>query len=295
METLLRRVKSKLSIRAHRAIFGVVEGEYRSLFHGRSMDFDDLRPYIAGDDIRDIDWKATARHGAPLTKRFIASRRHTVVLIVDTGRDMAALAASGEPKRDLVILAAGTAGYLAVRQGDAVALVAGTSDTVDYVAPEATESHLERILQRIHSSTRLDGAVGSVAQQLDYVARTFRRRMIVVVIGDDRVLSATEQRLARRLSLQHDMLWLSIGDADVMQSDWALREMYDVGDASPIVSFIRRDQRLRQEFMTSVAKASVQSQELFRRLRISSGRVTSEADVVPGLFRLLEAHKHARR
>ena len=117
MERLLRRVQTRLYIHAHRAVRGLIEGEYRSVFHGRSMDFDDLRPYVPGDEFKDIDWKATARYGSPLTKRYIASRKHTVVLVVDTGRDMAALAASGENKRDIAVLAAGTIGYLAIRHG----------------------------------------------------------------------------------------------------------------------------------------------------------------------------------
>ena len=223
VESLLRRVKSRLAIRAHRKVRGLIEGEYRSVFHGRSMDFDDLRPYVPGDEFKDIDWKATARHGAPLTKRYIATRKHTVALVVDTGRDMAALAESGERKRDLAVLAAGTIGYLAIRHGDLVALVAGTANKTEYVKPELTESHLERILQRIHTSTTLGAAASDLVAQLGYVVRTFRRRMIVVVIADDRPLAPAEVALVRRLTVRHELLWLTIADADVMREDWASR------------------------------------------------------------------------
>ena len=173
MERLLRRVQTRLFVHAHRAVRGLIEGEYRSVFHGRSMDFDDLRPYVPGDEVKDIDWKATARYGSPLTKRYIATRKHTLVLVVDTGRDMAALAASGESKRDIAVLAAGTLGYLAIRHGDLVALVAGTERKTDFVPGELTEAHLERILQRINSAIRLDGARSSLTAQLDYVSRVF--------------------------------------------------------------------------------------------------------------------------
>ena len=295
MDSLLRPVKTKLSIHAHRKVRGLIEGEYRSVFHGRSMDFDDLRPYVPGDEFKDIDWKATARHGSPLTKRYIASRKHTIVLVVDTGRDMAALAESGEQKRDLAILAAGTAGYIAIRHGDKVALVTGTSDATHFMAPDVTESHLERMLRRIHSSTSLDGEPSNLSRQLDYVARTFRRRMIVMVIADDRPLTADEQRLVRRLSVQHEILWLTIGDADLMRSDWADHTMYDVADRARLPEFLRDDPALRAEFSASTVDAAVRSEELFESLTISSRRITSSAGVIPGLFRLLEAHKHARR
>jgi uncharacterized protein (DUF58 family) len=288
-------VQTRLYIHAHRAVRGLIEGEYRSVFHGRSMDFDDLRPYVPGDEFKDIDWKATARYGSPLTKRYIASRKHTLVLVVDTGRDMAALAASGESKRDIAILAAGTIGYLAIRHGDLVALVAGTDRATDYVPGDVTEAHLERILQRVQAATRLDGAGSNLRAQLEYVARSFRRRLIVVVIGDDRGLADDEQKLVRRLAAQHEMLWLSVGDADLMREDWAQRDMYDVADSSAVPSFLRENPRLRAAFEKSVVATAESSDELFESLSISSKRLPSQDSVVPGIFRLLEAHQHARR
>lgn len=295
METLLRRVKTRLSIRAHRKVRGLIEGEYRSVFHGRSMDFDDLRPYVPGDEFKDIDWKATARHGAPLIKRYIASRKHTLLLVVDTGRDMAALAASGEVKRDLAILAAGTAGYLAVRHGDFVGLVAGTDGRTEYLKPAGSEAHLERILQHVHAETGLAGPPSNLRRQLEYVARTFRRRMIILVIADDRPLDPEEFVIVRRLGARHEILWLSIADADIMREDWASAGMYDVADAATVPDFMRHDAGLRQHFRESVAVAERAAQEQFESLSISSRRVTSADGVIPGLFRLLEAHNHARR
>jgi uncharacterized protein (DUF58 family) len=295
VDSLLRRVKTKLSIHAHRKVRGLIEGEYRSVFHGRSMDFDDLRPYVPGDEFKDIDWKATARHGSPLIKRYIASRKHTLMLVVDTGRDMAALAESGESKRDLAILAAGTAGYIAIRHGDQVGLVTGTAEATHYMPPELTESHLERMLQRIHSSTSLSSGPSDLSRQLDYIERTFRRRMIVMVIADDRQLSPDEQRLVRRLSVQHEILWLMIGDADLMREDWADRSMYDVADSAALPEFVRDDPHLRAEYASTVVRTATSTEEFFESVTVSSRRIASGAAVVPGLFRLLEAHKHARR
>ena len=288
-------MQTRLYIHAHRAVRGLIEGEYRSVFHGRSMDFDDLRPYVAGDELKDIDWKATARYGSPLTKRYIATRKHTVVLVVDTGRDMAAVGASGGSKRDVAILAAGTIGYIAIRHGDLVALVAGTDQKTVFVPGELTEAHLERLLQRIQSSTRLDSAKSNLRTQLEYVARVFRRRMIVMVIGDDRPLDDAEQKVVRKLAAQHEVLWLSVGDADLMREDWAKREMYDVADASGVPSFLRENRRLRAAFEQSVVATAESSDDLFESLSISSRRLTDENSVIPGIFKLLEAHKHARR
>jgi uncharacterized protein (DUF58 family) len=293
--SLLRRVKTTLSIRAHRRVRGLLEGEYTSIFHGRSMEFDDLRPYVAGDEVRDIDWKATARLGAPMTKRFIASRKHTVLVIADTGRNMAALAEHGETKRDLAVLAAGTIGYLAVRHGDRVAMVAGDADHTVFVEPASTEAHLERMLQRIDGNTRADAGASNLTKQLEYAAKAFRRRMIVFVIADDRELDAAEERLVRLLCVQHEVLWLRIGDADLMRSEWSGSGMHDVHDAAVIPAFVRDDPALRAEFAAAVAQRAARAEDVFDSFAVSSQRVGRESEVVPGLFRLLEVHRHARR
>lgn len=295
MAGLLRRVKTKLAIHAHRTVRGLLDGEYTSVFHGRTIEFDDLRPYVPGDEPRDIDWKATARHGMPLVRRYIASRKHTVLLIVDTGRTMAALAASGEVKREIAILAVGVLGYLAVRHGDRVALVAGDEQQSVFLRPGATEAHLERLLQKIDAAATLDAPRSDLTRQLAFVARAFPRRMIVIVVSDDRELGDAEARLLRRLSAQHEMLWLTVADADLLRGDWATRRMHDVSAGSSLPAYLRADPSLRAEFDTGIAERSRRREALFTRLAISSQRLSSTDEVVPGLFRLLQLHRRARR
>ena len=142
------------------------------------MDFDDLREYVLGDDVKDIDWKATARAGRPLIKRYVATRRHAVLLVVDTGRTMAALADATCTKRDVAVLAAGAIGHIAMRHGDAVGLVAGpiagtlggwgahvtNSQHIVYVPPRRDDLHLERLLRTIHDGIDLDGEPSRVAR-----------------------------------------------------------------------------------------------------------------------------------
>lgn len=295
MARLLRRVKTRLAIHAHRKVRGMLDGEYTSVFHGRSVDFDDLRPYVAGDEVKDVDWKATARHGSPLIRRYVASRKHTVLLVVDTGRNMAALAESGESKSDIAIMAAGVAGYVAIAHGDRVGLVAGNESRSAFHKPGATEAHLERLLQSIKAETTLDSPGSDLREQLAFVVRAFARRMILVVIADDRELGADEEKLLRRLSVQHEILWLTVADADLLRQDWAHQPMRDVATASALPEYLRADRTLRGDFERSVLDRAQRSGQLFQRLAISNARIASTGGVVPGLFRLLELHRHARR
>jgi len=301
MPALLPRVKTTLSIVAHRRVRGWLDGEYRSVFHGKSHDFDDLRPYVPGDEIRDIDWKATARHGAPLTKRYIASRKQAVMIVVDSGRDLAAVSASGEPKRDLAIQAAGVLGYLAHRHGDQVGLVTGDAAGSALVPLGGTEGHLERLLQIIHARASLQGSPSDFAGQLDYVARRFRRRMLLVIISDDQALTgagstASDLRpLLRRLHAQHEMLWVSIADADLVAATPRGAELLDVQTFGELPEFLRRDPQVRREYTERATAQTTETRDILDRIGIVSTRIESTRDVVPKLFRLLERHNHAGR
>lgn len=295
MASLLHRVKTKLFIHAHRRVRGMLDGEYRSVFQGRSLDFDDLRQYAPGDEIKDIDWKATARHGSPLIKRYIANRKHQVVFVVDTGRDFAAVSEGGRPKSDIAVLAVGILGYLAVRHGDLVTLVAGDATGIEMLPPRGTESGLERLLQSIGHRASIDAAPSDLDTLLSFASRSIHRKSVIVIIADDEPFSAERIHLLKRLHVQHEVLWVSVGDADLMRADYTWREMTDVDGEALLPSFVRNSSTLRDEFEASVAVTTERRIDELESLGISSQRVTSDDDVIPSLFRLLEVHRHARR
>ncbi|OOK81065.1 hypothetical protein BZL29_1818 [Mycobacterium kansasii] len=106
---------------------GLLDGGRYALLHTRSLEFDDLRPYVAGDDIRDIDWKASARSGSVLIKRYVSEKHHKILLIADTGRNMTALAPSGEVKRDVALHVIGAIGLITLGRSDELGMVYGDS------------------------------------------------------------------------------------------------------------------------------------------------------------------------
>lgn len=292
MPSLLVKVKAKMAIHAHEKVRGVLEGEYGSVFKGRSMDFDDLREYVVGDDIKDIDWKATARSGSTLIRRYIAIRKHNIMLVVDTGRDMAATAVSGDNKKDVAVMAAGVVGYIALKHGDLVGLVAGDSARTQYFPLKGSNPHLERLLQHINSSTTLQSAPSNLLSQLEYIARTMRRRMMLIVISDDIELTDQYEQVLRRLRAQHEVMWLSIGDASGLD---ASHEFHDIDDIALLPHFVRADKKLKKAYESNETQQLSDNQRRLERLGIVGQRIVGDSDVVSGLFRLLERQKHARR
>ncbi|WP_423917652.1 DUF58 domain-containing protein [Frigoribacterium sp. 2-23] len=295
MASLLLRVKTKMNLFAHRRTLDLLEGGYASVHHGRSHDFDDLRAYVPGDEVKDIDWKATARHGEPLVKRYIASRRQNLVLVMDTGRNMAATATSGETKKDIAIMAAGALGYIAAKHGDVVSLVAGDESGTRAYPGGATEAHLEMLLRQVDRRVTLDAPRSDLSGVLSWVARGLRRRSMLLVVTDDLAIDDALGRLLRRLRAQHEIVWLTVGDADLMTRSGHAADVYDVQEISTLPAYLRENRQLRDEFDRSAERQRGDTERELQLLGISSERLDSQSAVVPGLFTLMEKHRRAGR
>ncbi|WP_255769488.1 DUF58 domain-containing protein [Pseudarthrobacter sulfonivorans] len=293
MTSLLTRVKSKMSIFAHRQARGMLDGEYGSVFRGRSLDFDDLRAYVPGDDVRDIDWKASARHGSPLIKRYVAVRRQTVLLVTDTGRNMAAEARDGEPKKDVAVMALGVVGYLAQRHGDVVGLVCGDSQRTHAIPAKAGEAHLERLLRKIDSAPTLDAGPSRIEAQLDHVARTVKGRFLLFVVADEVAAGPDLEQLLRRLRAQHEILWLTIRDANLAGEGDSGQDAFSVADSSALMAHLAASPAVAEAYAKAAGERDAGRQAMFRRAGISEGRVTGTSMVMTELFALLERHRRA--
>lgn len=294
MSSLLVKVKQKMSIYAHEKVRTMLNGEYGSVFKGRSMDFDDLRAYAIGDDIKDIDWKATARSGQTLIRRYVAIRKHNILLVVNTGRTMATAAPSSGSKRDISVLVAGVISYIAQKNGDLVAMTAGDSNDVHHIPLKGSTPHLERILQHIDGRTKMSASPSSLVQVLDHVSRTISRKMMVVIISDETELSADHERLLRRLKAQHEVMFVAIDDIAPDDLTMLDRQVSDIDVPGLLPSYIRQDKNLRSAYQASLAQRIVTFKRSLDRLRISNIRIADEKDVVKQLVVLLERQKNAR-
>ena len=303
--SLLRKVKAKTAVRAHRKVRSVLDGEHGSIHKGRSMDFDDLREYVLGDDVKDLDWKATARSGRPLVKRFVATRQHAITLVVDTGRSMSALADATSTKRDVAVFAAGVVAQLATRHGDLVGLLAapappGTAMVrnvarAQFIPPGSRDVHIERILRTIHDAIDPAGLPSQLDGLLDYAAQNLRRQMILVVIADDSDLTDRRRDLLRRLDAQHEVLYCCIGDVTMTDPELSGRDLHVVGVGAQVPAFFRQSVMLHDDLVATMRRRSEATTTALGKLGIAAVRLTGESSVVPGVVELLERHRRTRR
>jgi uncharacterized protein (DUF58 family) len=303
--SLLRKVKAKTQLRAHRKVRSVLDGEHGSIHKGRSMDFDDLREYVLGDDVKDLDWKATARSGRPLVKRFVATRQHAVMLVIDTGRSMSALADATSTKRDVAVFAAGVVAQLATRHGDLVGLLAAPAPPditaarnaarAQYLPPGSRDVHIERILRTIHDAIVPHGLPSNLDVLLDYAARHLRRQMILVVIADDTDLTERHRGLLRRLDAQHEVLYCTVGDVSMTDPGLLGRELHVVGAGARVPEYFRHSDELHTDLLATARRRSDATRSVLGRLGIAATRLSGEAAVVPGVVELLERHRRTKR
>jgi uncharacterized protein (DUF58 family) len=294
MPALLTPVKSKLFIVAHRRTWGLLDGEYASVFRGRSLDYDDLREYVTGDEVRDIDWKATARHGSPLVKRWVATRTQTVLFVVDTGRGMAAQTTSGEPKSAVAITLVGMLGYLALRHGDPVSLVEGDAAGTHGYAAQGREGHLERLLRVIQTHTTLTSPKSRLRGQLEFVGTHYRQRMLLVVVADEHELDEADVNLVRRLHAQHEILWVTVEDADPTTAGGG-DSAVDVAEEVLLAPEVRFDGKLHDAYARAVAARRERVDSTLESLGIVHARVGSTERVMGAMFRMLERQRRRGR
>ena len=208
----LTRIRSGITLYSKKKTSNILDGDFRSIFRGRSLDFDDLREYSYGDNVRDIDWKASSKTGKTLIRRYIAERKHNILLIGDSGHKMVADTDKGEAKEALAVVALGSLAYLANRHGDDFALLMNRGAGIDYSFFKSGEIHFERILRRYESSVGMEPK-RNLGDLLEYVAENFRRRMLIFIVTDMAGEDYLSTRIFQELTVNSDVMVISIADA----------------------------------------------------------------------------------
>lgn len=287
-DPLLTRVKSKLHLTARRRVMHALDGQYRSLQHGRSLDFEDLREYTAGDEVKDIDWNATARLGTTLVKRYHAERRHRMLFVVDRGRNMAAHSGGGAEKRSLAVLITGILGYLAIRHGDEVALATGDTEEHHLMPYRTSERQLERMLHEAHDSVSLESPKSDLLGLLQHIRQRLRGHHFLVIIADETEVSDELQEVVRRLTVQHELVWIEIADANPLETGPGQHLSYDVNGEWRMPELLSRNERLAAELRANERNRTRALSQLLTSLGASFARIQSEDEVLPVLIDLLK-------
>jgi uncharacterized protein (DUF58 family) len=204
---ILKKIRA-LEIKTKGLVQTMFAGDYHSVFKGRGMNFEDVREYQPGDEIRAIDWNVTARLGTAFVKKFTEERELTVVLVVDVSAS-GNFGSVSQSKRELAAEVACVLAFSAIRNNDKVGLLLFSDRVELFIPPKKGRSHTLRIIREILYFTPA-GRGTAPALALDYLNNVVTRRAVVFFISD---FQTTD--FSRELSVsgrRHDFIALHIQD-----------------------------------------------------------------------------------
>ncbi len=285
-KAILKKIRH-LELKTRGLVDAALAGQYRSVFKGRGMNFEEVREYAPGDEVRAIDWNVTARLGEPFVKKFTEERELTVMLIVD-------VSASGSfgsvelSKRELAAEVASLLAFSAIRNNDKVGLILFSDHVELYIPPRKGRSHTLRLIREI-LFFEPKGRGTDPASALNYLNRVVTRKSVVFLISDfqtpdiSRELSVTGRR--------HDLIAMPIVDPREESLPDVGRLTLEDAETGEQIEIDTSSRSVRAAYLAAVDERNDKLKRLLRRNRIDSISLKTDADYMPALrnfFRLRE-------
>ena len=275
----------KIRILTNRLIDDQLAGDYHSTFKGQGVEFDEVRPYIAGDDVRTIDWNVTARTGVPHIKRFSEERELTILFLVDVSGSQS----YGSVERSKAELAAEVTALLAltaIRNQDKIGLVLFSDKIVKYLPPRKGRDSVMRLVREVlaaedeaEGGTDLEGA-------LKFLNGVQRRKAVVFLVSD--FLGALPENLLRATARHHDLVCVPVSDpAEAELPDVGLVELEDP-ESGALMLVDTSSRAVRRAFAEKAAAAREELFKVFRKNSIDTLPIDTARpyiDEVRALFR----------
>jgi uncharacterized protein (DUF58 family) len=293
---ILKKIR-RLELKTRGLVAATFSGQYRSVFKGRGMNFEEVRQYAPGDEVRSIDWNVTAKfgevHGDAYVKKFTEERELTVMLIVD-------VSASGDfgsvhlSKRELAAEVACLFAFSAIRNSDKVGLILFSDHVELFIPPKKGRLHTLRLIREIlYFEPRGRGTQPAVA--LDYLNQVVHRRSVVFLISDfqapdfSKALSVTSRR--------HDLIAIPIIDPREEELPDVGRLTLEDAETGEQIEVNTSDRAMRLAYLQAIEQRTAERLRDFRRKRIDAISLKTNEDYVPALrafFRTRERRLQVR-
>jgi uncharacterized protein (DUF58 family) len=248
----------RIEIRTRRLVNDLFSGEYHSTFKGRGMEFEEVREYTPGDDIRLIDWNVTARTGLPHVKKFREERELTVILLVDASSS-GRFGTHEKYKEELAAELCALLAFSAIKNNDKVGLIIFTDAVEKYIPPQKGKAHVLRIIREI-LNFKPERQKTDIAGALEFFSKVTKRRSVVFLISD--FMSEDYFRPLRIANKKHDLIALRISDPREFEfGNYGLMELEDAETGEVMV--IDTSSR---EFRTLFAHQAEESSDRLKRM-----------------------------
>ncbi len=313
---IMRRVR-EIQVRTGRQVADVLAGEYVSVFKGSGIEFDEVRPYTAGDDIRSIDWNVTARMGEPFVKRYVEERQLTLMLMADVSASQD-FGSGQRSKRECAAELCALLGFSATRNDDKVGLLLFHGGIEQYIPPRKGQRHALRVVREVlthqgenesartatsglrrwlqlpgRRTLRPDRQATDIARAMEFFLSINKRRTVCFVVSD--FIDDGYERALRAANRKHDVVAVLVTDPREL-------EMADIG----LISLEDAESGRRQvvdagsaAFRSAVREQARERVEGLRRRLASAGidliHIDAAGSVVDPLVRFFRARERRFR
>ena len=204
---LMQKIRA-IQIKTSHMVTELMAGEYVSAFKGRGMEFNAVREYAPGDDVRLIDWNVTARMDQPFIKEYIEERELNVMLMVDVSSS-GEFGSTGKFKNEISAEVASILAFAAIRNNDKIGLIVFSNKIEHYIPPKKGKAHVWNIIRTI-LNYEPEGRLTDLNIPLEYLLKIQKRKCIAFLISDFQATNyETNVKLARQ---KHDLVAISISD-----------------------------------------------------------------------------------
>ena len=286
---IIKKIR-RIEIHTSHIVNELLTGQWNSAFKGRGIEFEEVRPYQIGDDVRAIDWNVTARTGRPFIKLFREEREMAVMLLVDLSASQS-LGTHWQTKRELVTELSATLAFSAIKGNDKVGLTLFTDGIEKFVPPRKGSRHVLRIIRELLYCDPM-GHGTNLQKALEHLNRTASRRTVVFLVSDFQ--DAGYERALRIASRKHDIIPIVVADQrEFTMPNVGLVRLRDAETGNMVVldTFSRANRRAYEEYARRQAE---DRDALFRKLKLEPIHIYTGEDFVEPLrkfFHKREMHR----
>jgi uncharacterized protein (DUF58 family) len=310
---ILKKIR-QIEIRTNRIVTETLAGAYHSVFKGQGMNFDEVREYQPGDDVRAIDWNVTARMNHPFIKKFVEERELTLMLIVDVSGS-GLFGSRDQSKRELAAEIASVLAFSAIRNNDKVGLILFSDEVEKFIPPRKGRSHVLRVIREVlffepkRRGTDLNHA-------LEFFLRVQSHKAITVIVSDFLGSPAPARReggkglrpqmmlleslaqaaftMLKQASRKHDVVAVQVTDPRELELPALGRLVFQDAETGEIVEVNTADARKRAAFAQRQAKSQEQLARLFRKAGIDAMQLRTDQPYSAALGKFFETREKRR-
>jgi uncharacterized protein (DUF58 family) len=310
---IIKKIR-QIELRTNRLVSESLAGQYHSVFKGQGMNFEEVREYQPGDEVRAIDWNVTARMNHPFVKKFVEERELTLMLLVDISGS--GLFGSGEQsKRELAAEIASVLAFSAIRNNDKVGLILFTEEVEKFIPPRKGRRHVLRVIREIlFYEPKRRGTNLNLA--LEFLTRVTPHKAIAAVVSDflgqnltTREPAPTRRQIGmvlpqslakasftalRQANRRHDVVAIQITDRYELELPPIGLLVLKDGETGEVVEVNAGDPRKREAFAQRQAKAQAELLRVFRSANIDSIQLRTDQPYGKALGRFFETREKRR-